>query len=481
MSIIGAMNTALSGLAAASRGAATVSSNLANATTDGYARRELELTARADTGGVLVTGEVRIVDRTLLTDRRGADAEVAFGRAQVEFLASVQAVIGEPGSPSSLSGLVADLETALVAAAAEPSSGAILEQAVGRLDHLVARIGETAGAIQLERGRADAAIGEAVAQLNADLAQLETFNDDIRRATVRGGDVGGLADQRQLLIDRISEIVPVREVDRGRGVVALLTEGGVLMDGPAPVIGFQTTGTVTEFHSLAGGTLSGLTVNGAQIDLGRDRHLLSGGRLEGLFNVRDAQAPMAQERLDGFARDLLERFEASGVDPTLAPGAPGLLTDAGAAFQPADEVGLSRRLALNAAADPEQGGAAWRLRDGLGATVPGEAGQASGLHRLTDALSSFRDPASGGFAPGLRTAAGLAADVLSAIGIARDALDQETAHASARASALSDGLMRDGVDSDAEMQRLLLIEQAYAANAKVISASQAMLDMLMEI
>ena len=33
------------------------------------------------------------------------------------------------------------------------------------------------------------------------------------------------------------------------------------------------------------------------------------------------------------ARDLVERFAAAGVDPTLAPGAPGLFTDAGLAFK----------------------------------------------------------------------------------------------------------------------------------------------------
>ena len=41
------------------------------------------------------------------------------------------------------------------------------------------------------------------------------------------------------------------------------------------------------------------------------------------------------ELLDEVARDLIGRF--SGVtDPTLSPGDPGLLTDAGAALDPAE-------------------------------------------------------------------------------------------------------------------------------------------------
>ncbi|QIE40919.1 flagellar hook-associated protein FlgK [Rhodobacteraceae bacterium SC52] len=481
MSITGAMNTALSGLAAASRGAATVSNNLANAMTDGYARRELELTARSGTGGVLVSGEVRIMDQTVLTDRRSAVGAVSQGRVQVDFLSSIEDAIGEPGSPLSLSDLVTDVESSFVAAAAQPESGAILEQAVSRLGQLASRIGDVGAAIQTERGRADAAIGEAVSQLNSDFARLEDLNEDIRRAILRGENGGGLLDERQLLIDRISELVPVREVDKGNGTVALMSEGGILMDGPAPVIGFQGSNVVTEFQTLDGGTLSGLTVNGVPLDLDREMHLLSGGALEGQFDVRDTYGTMAQERLDGFARDILERFQVPGVDPTLAPGSPGLLTDAGATFDPADEIGLSRRLEVNSLVDPDQGGAAWRLRDGLGSASVGAVGDGAGLQRLADAFSALAPPVSGGFPSGVRTASGVAAAVLSSVAMVRDTLEGVTAHAAARAEALNTRLQANGVDSDAEMQRLLLIEQSYAANAKVISASQTMLDLLMEI
>ena len=38
-----------------------------------------------------------------------------------------------------------------------------------------------------------------------------------------------------------------------------------------------------------------------------------------------------------------------------------------------------------------------------------------------------------------------------------------------------------GVDTDQEMQTLLLVERAYAANARVIQTAQAMIDTLMEL
>ncbi|MEZ5885404.1 MAG: hypothetical protein R3D56_00660 [Paracoccaceae bacterium] len=40
--------------------------------------------------------------------------------------------------------------------------------------------------------------------------------------------------------------------------------------------------------------------------------------------VRDELAPEIQMQIDALARDLMERFEALGVDPTPAPGQPAL-------------------------------------------------------------------------------------------------------------------------------------------------------------
>lgn len=482
MTITGAMNTALSGLAAASRGAAVVSNNLANALTEGYGRRELDLAARAGgAGGVVILGETRVTDTALLTDRRSADAALSHHGAAAAFFEQVQDVMGEPGAPGSLDALVTAVETGLIGAASQPQSEQRMEQVVDDMSRLAARIGEIGGAIQLERGRADAAIGDAVDRLNADLARLETINEDVRRDVLRGGDGGALLDEREALIDRVSTLVPVREVDRGNGVVALLSPGGILMDGAAPTIGFTETPLVTEFQRIDGGHLSGLTVNGAPIDLGRARHMLSGGELSGLLAVRDTEGPAAMARLDAFARDLVDRFARPATDPTRAPGDAALLTDGGAPFGPANEIGLSRRLAVNARVDPDAGGAAWRLRDGLGANVQGDPGNTDGLQRLGAALADARPAASPAAPAGRFSAVGLGAAIYTSLGTSRTASEADMAQASARVSAIGQSIQGMAVDSDAEMQRLLMVEQAYAANTRVVAAATQMLDQLMEI
>ena len=56
-----------------------------------------------------------------------------------------------------------------------------------------------------------------------------------------------------------------------------------------------------------------------------------------------------------------------------------------------------------------------------------------------------------------------------------EALDKALSHASARADTLRELHLRDGVDTDAEMQSLLTLENAYAANARVVSTIDQML------
>ena len=65
--------------------------------------------------------------------------------------------------------------------------------------------------------------------------------------------------------------------------------------------------------------------------------------------------------------------------------------------------------------------------------------------------------------------------------IATDRLDAETeaSFTSARYGALQDLELGAGVDTDRELQDLLLIERAYAANAKVVQTVDDMMKILL--
>jgi flagellar hook-associated protein 1 len=100
---------------------------------------------------------------------------------------------------------------------------------------------------------------------------------------------------------------------------------------------------------------------------------------------------------------------------------------------------------------------------------------------LRTTLTTLREPVSGGFTSGARCFSTFASDLLSGTATARLDADGEAAYARTRLDTFVSMEAENGVDTDQEMQALLQIEQAYAANAKVIRAVEAMMQSLMEI
>ena len=484
MSIGGTLASALSGLTASAKAAELVSSNIANATTPGYARRELLVSSRTvgTAGqGVQIVGVRRSVDLPLLGDRRLAQSTAGDANARAAFFKRLEQTLGTPDQAFSINGRVAAFEAALTQAASHPESEPRLASVLSAAKSLASQIGIASRDVQAARTVANTDIANEVNALNTSLERVVKLNVQIRRGFGLGQDTAALQDQRQQLVDKIAAIVPLREVQQNDGSISLYTpNGAVLVDGVPAVFGFNATSSVNPSMTNGAG-LSGLTLNGRPIATTGDRSVILGGTLAANFAVRDDLAVTAQTQLDGLARDLVERFSDAGLDGTRAPGDPGLFTDAGAAFDPLSEVGLSQRLRVNAAADPEQGGGLWRLRDGLGATTPGAVGDSTLLSTLRSTLTSLREPVSGGFMPGQRSFATFASDLLSTAATSRLTADGEAAYARTRLETFTSMEAENGVDTDQEMQMLLQIEQAYAANAKVIRTVEDMIQTLLDI
>ena len=485
MSIASALSAALTGLSATQRQAEVVASNVANAITPGYARREVQLGAAvlAGTGqGVAVIGIARQVDQFLLTERRLAESGDGDRALRAEFLRKVEASIGSPDQTGSIGAQIAAFDQSLIEAASRPDSEARLAVVASSARSLAGGLATATDDVQQARATADRMIARDVGALNEVLSQVQDINAELRSFSGAGRDISALLDQRQRVIDSISAIIPLREVPREGNQIALFSTGGLsLLEGTPARFGFTPSNTITAEMTLASGGLSGLTVNGRSVATAGPSSPILGGRLGALFAVRDDLGVTAQNSLDAMARDLVERFAAPGSDPTLAPGDPGLFTDQGSAFLTVNEVGLAGRITMNAAADPSQGGALFRLRDGLNAATQGPPGVNTLIKGLHLALSAHRALSSTGFVGGNRDFASLAADVLSDASTRRLNADSEASFAAARFTTLSDLEKQGGVDTDQEMQMLLIIEKNYAANARVIQTVSDMIDTLIRL
>ncbi len=477
MSISGALSAATSGLSAAARSAELVSSNVANALAPGYGRREIILGSSVIGGvgtGVQVAGIERVTDTIAIGQRRFADA--AFGEVQhyADFYRSLQTTLGTPDSPSSLTGRIAALEAALVSATGAPESEAQLGVAVNAAGDLVRLINSASASVQQARASADQQIASQVRTINTNLSGISDLNDQVKAAMISGSDPSSLMDQRQRLIDQISDLVPLQEIPRDDGRITLLTANGTMLVGQhAARFEFEPTGTIVPEMTVASGALSGLQIVNAESVAGTPLQAIEGGSLAANFEIRDVLAIDAQGQLDQLAQELIVRTGDPAVDPTLS-GGPGLFTDAGNVFDAANKIGLASRLSLNSQVDPNQGGAVLRLRDGIGATSLGAVANTSILNALSGTLTGEVGPVRDGLA-------GIASSVVSSIGTSRNTFETREAFVGAQVTVFQDQEARGGVDTDQELQKLLVIEQSYAANAKMIEAIDQMMQSLLRI
>jgi flagellar hook-associated protein 1 FlgK len=491
MSLSLALDSALSGLITAQRQTALTSRNIANAATPGYTRKEAELKALTILGegrGVTVASVVRKVDTMLQQDVRRESGLSAELQAKAEGLASFTTAIGQPDEERSLSSQIAKLSQAFQRLGESPESAVIQHSVVGAAQSVARSLNDLASAVRDQRQAADQGIADSVASINQSLDDLAHINEQLSVVGGSGRDVTDLLDQRDTLLDSLSKELGITALTRGDGQLMVLTEGGTtLLDG-AKVnhLSFSTTTTIgaTSGYNAGAGPLSGVTVNGQDISPGSGYPgAIRSGRIAGEFALRDTILPQAQTQIDEIASTLADGFQRA--DTSVAAGQTGLFTDNGAAHDrsdPAQVMGLSERIAVNALVDPDQGGSLYRIRDGIQAAAPGAPGDATQVRAF---LGVFDETVSYSAGAGLSTSARIGSYATEFVGYQdnqRAAFQERATYQGSITESLSTQRANlEGVNVDDEMQKLLLFEQTYNASAKVIQAVRDMMDTLMDL
>lgn len=489
MSISGSFSNALSGLGVTGRLAEVASNNLANALTKGYARQAVDVGAR-ELGGRGVGARSLGVNRTsapdLTASRRLADGDAAAAEPQAEALARLGAAFGEATGDDGLFRRIESLESALRGLSETPESEPRQIEVVEAAKDVASFLNNLSDQVSTERQNADSLIASQVNTVNRNVELIDDLNAKITRLEAGGRDVATLIDQRELLIDEVASIIPVRSLPQSNGNVFLTTTQGQFLLAEEPVLlEFTQSPIITAdmtYDPAGTGALSGVTLAGLDLTPGATgAQTLTSGALFGGFAVRDRIGLDLSTQIDEFAADLMQRFEDPAIDPTLAPGDPGLFTDNGGAFDPTLPEGLASRFAVNAAVDPTQGGEARRLRDGINSVGAGATFSNTLPRGFLNAMQTQATSSITGVAGSLSSFQ-MVSGIAEFTGQLRDRAEIETSTLiSTRESLAANEARQIGVDQDAELQSLIQIEQAFAANIQVIQTASRMLDELMEI
>lgn len=481
MSLTKALHAAHSGLQVSSLRANTVAENVANASTPGFVRRSVSLSEAlvgSETNGVKTTGIRREQNEVLTASRR----EAASGFARADTLrktwAALEKQLGAADGSSGLFARMANLEFNLSDFVSVPESLQQRDAVVDAANQLTGEFNRLHAHVQEQRGLIDGEIATAVDTVNAALKQIEILNEKISRAKEFSPQRAALQDDRDRQIDTVSEFLTVETVQRPGGALDLITEQGVfLIAGEARTLEFTPARRIDSDTTVANGLLSGLSIEGVDLTPGTATYsAISNGRLSALFSARDSELPRFADQLDALASDLVSRFADPSVDPTLSAGQQGLFVAPGSGT-----TGIAGRISVNAAVDPSQGGVTWKLRDGIGAQQEGAASDASLARRLVSALtskSSFSTPGLNGSLSASEAMASFASET----GRSRFRMEAVLTSASTQLDSLSQAeSSENGVDMDRQMQELLLVEQAYSANARVVEVVDSLVRRLMEI
>jgi len=480
MSISNALSNAVSGMSAASQRAQVTANNIANASTEGYARQSVNSVQDVVAGrgnGVLTSPTTRVSDPALTANRREAQSDTNGSQAQATAARTLADTFEGSGS---LFDRVSALESALRGVTETPESGALQERSVATAGQVADAFATVSNTIKTERTSADRGIGDAVADVNAALKEIESLNASITSARVGNVSTAAFEQQRDTQLDIVAGHIPIRLMPRDGGQVAVLTDKGVsLLDNTARTLEFQESNVVTadmDYRSGAG-PLSGLTVGGVDITPGAGGQGSDSGLIAGLFETRDGTMVEANTELDAFAADMIGRFETAGI---AGADGRGLFTDNGAALSSPFTAGLAGRMTLNEQVDPAQGGSAWRIRDGLDAATQGASSSSSHAQGLLDAMTESR--VTTGSLSRAASASGLAGDLGSLFESRGQALEDSAASDLTRFTTFDLAeTSAIGVDLDVELQNLILIEQAYGANAKMIQVADSLVQRLLEI
>ncbi len=242
MSSFSGLRLAESALSAARAGMTVTGQNIANQTTTGYTRQRVDqipVSAPGQTGlwatglgigtGVGVTGISRLGDEVLDARVRDALSTSGFWSARASAAAAAENVMAEPTKD----GLAANMNRfwagwSDLANAPDPAAAqVVLTNAQVLIGQISAGYQSVAGQWTDLRGQVD----RDIADVNAGASRVATLNGQIRDALAAGRDANELIDQRNTVAQQLSTAIGATGRVEADGTLTLRVDGNALVSG----------------------------------------------------------------------------------------------------------------------------------------------------------------------------------------------------------------------------------------------------------
>lgn len=431
-----------------------VSHNIANASTEGYTRQRTShvttpsvMTSHGHVAsGVVIDGVIRTRDQFLYASfRRESGIRERFN-AVSGGLSQIEAILGEM-TEAGVSNSLEVFFDAWKSMAEHPESETQRNLVRTYGERVAEQFNNLAAKIEVfTQSTRDVALSQ-VSEVNTKLKAIAALNSRIVSAEAGGKTAPDLRDQRDLLLDELSQLVDMTARENNAGAVEVLIGGHVVVDAMSAHPVHLVQGADGRYDIAYEDSTQGFG--------------LKGGRLGGSLEILEKHIPAALSRIDSLVASFVESVNDLHVQGTNASGVTGINF-----FDPAGVTASSIRLSDEVAASSLN-------------VMKGVSGEESDVDLALQIAQLRYEPRA---ALGGQTLLSAYADVAVYVGDqiqgARDAaIAQDTVIATLenQRSSVSD------VSTDEELVNLLQYQQAYAAAVKVLDSANQMFDTLIAI
>jgi flagellar hook-associated protein 1 len=312
-----------SALRAAQQMLDTAAHNVANANTPGYSRQVVSLVEAPPYtypafnrsglpgqigSGVSVAAITRVRDNFLDLQVQAQTALKGEWDTRQQELTKVESIFPEP-SDSSLGSALSKYWSAWQDVATDPTSTAARTALTEQAASLVMEMNRDSTQLGMIGTGIDSQVSQQIITVNDLAKQIASLNGQIQRVTVTGDHANDLIDQREQLLEKLSEIVPSTVMTQPDGTLTVLVGGTDLINGVyARQIQPQTDSTT--------GHITPTWADGGAV-------ALPSGAMKSLLSVRDGDLASYRSQLDALAKGVADATNAlhqRGVDANGNPG-----------------------------------------------------------------------------------------------------------------------------------------------------------------
>lgn len=454
----------------------TTGQNIANVNTDGYSRRQVEITSDRTSPGGLNVGVVgrealgvgssvqdirRVKDRLLSRAHRDAQTGHAQAEEEHRLVSNVEGVF-PTAEGASLSDQLSSFWNSWEQLANYPTDRTVRQGVLSKAQTLSSTIRRIDRGLERIRTETKAQIQNGVEDANELFEEIADLNAKISAGSATGAEDLEAKDERDRLLDELAQKLPI-EVQERENEFAVLVDGKTVVQGDK----YSTLSADTS------GQTATVTFDDANVDFdySGDKVGELGARLQVLNDTIDD----TQSRLDSLSQSIVQEVNAIHNGANTSPHKSGPdtsfemdgTTAAGDFFDPTGTDAGSIAVHTDIVNDPT------RIAS---SDTTGDAGN----NQVALALAGLRDANLAGI--GSDQPNDFAADLLSDVGAqvqsARTRADAEST-AAEHVKALKEGT--EGVSLNEEMTHLIEYQQAFAASARIVQNARRMSETLMSI